>query len=47
MDEKIADWKAKLEKTKLKARAEAAERYAAGAVVVALAAVDEAEQAYS
>ena len=36
---------AKLEKAKLKARAEAAERYAAGAAVVALAAVDEAEQA--
>ena len=44
-DEKIAEWKAKLEKTKLKGRAEAAERYAAGAAVVALAAVDEAEEA--
>jgi hypothetical protein len=44
-DEKVAEWKAKLEKAKLKARAEAAERYAAGAAVVALAAVDEAEQA--
>ena len=44
-DEKIAQWKAKLEKAKLKGRAEAAERYAAGAAVVALAAVDEAEQA--
>jgi len=44
-DEKIAEWKAKLEKAKLKGRAEAAERYAAGAAVVALAAVDEAEQA--
>ena len=44
-DEKIAEWKAKLEKAKLKGRAEAAERYAAGAVVVASAAVDEAEQA--
>ena len=39
-DEKVADWKAKL-----KGSAEAAERYAAGAAVVALAAVDEAEQA--
>src|SRR5208283_6154569 len=29
-DEKIAEWKAKLEKAKLKGRAEAAERYAAG-----------------
>jgi hypothetical protein len=44
-DEKIAEWKAKLEKAKLKGRAEAAERYAAGAAVLALAAVDEAEQA--
>ncbi len=44
-DEKIAEWKAKLEKARLKGRAEAAERYAAGAAVVALAAVDEAEQA--
>jgi hypothetical protein len=44
-DEKIAEWKAKLEKAKLKGRAEAAESYAAGAAVVALAAVDEAEQA--
>jgi hypothetical protein len=44
-DEKISEWKAKLEKAKLKGRAEAAERYAAGAAVVALAAVDGAEQA--
>jgi restriction endonuclease len=44
-DEKIAEWKAKLEKAKLNGRAEAAERYAAGAVVVALAALDDAEQA--
>ena len=44
-DEKIAEWKAKLEKARLKGRAEAAERYAVGAAVVALAAVDEAEQA--
>ena len=44
-DEKIAEWKAKLEKAKLKGRAEAAERYAAGAARRRLAAVDEAEQA--
>ena len=44
-DGKIAEWKAKLEKAKLKGRAEAAERYAAGAAVMAWAAVDEAEQA--
>ena len=44
--EKIAEWKTKLEKAKLKGRAEAAERYAAGAAVVASAAVDEAEQAW-
>ena len=45
-DEKVAEWKAKLEKAKLKGRADAAERYAAGAAVVASAAVDEAEQAW-
>ena len=44
-DEKIAEWKANLEKAKLRGRAEVAERYAAGAAVVASAAVDEAEQA--
>jgi hypothetical protein len=44
-DEKIAEWKVKLEKAKLRGRAEVAERYAAGAAVVASAAVDEAEQA--
>ena len=44
-DEKIAEWKTKLERAKLKGRAEAAERYAVGAVVVASVAVDEAEQA--
>ena len=43
--EKITEWKANLEKAKLKGRAEAAERYAVGAVVVASVAVDEAEQA--
>lgn len=44
-DQKIAEWKAKLEKAKLKGRAQAAERYAAGAAVVAWAAMSEAEQA--
>jgi hypothetical protein len=44
-NEKVAEWKAKREKTKLQGRADFAERYAAAAVVVALAAVDEAEQA--
>lgn len=43
--EKIAEWKTKREMAKLQSRAESAERYAAGAAVVALAAVDEAEQA--
>jgi hypothetical protein len=43
--EKIAEWKAKLEVAKLQGRADGAERYAAAAAVVALAAVDEAEQA--
>ena len=44
-NEKIADWKAKHERAKLQIRAEVAERYAEAAAVVALAAVDEAEQA--
>lgn len=44
-NEKIAEWKAKLEKAKLQSRADWAERYAAAAIVVAFAAVDEAEQA--
>ncbi len=43
--EKIAEWKTKRQMAKLQSRAESAERYAAGAAVVALAAVDEAEQA--
>ena len=43
--DKIAEWKTKLEIAKLQSRAESAERYAAAAAVVALAAVDEAEQA--
>ena len=44
-DEKIAEWKAKLEQAELKGRAEAAERYAVATAVMASAAVDEAEQA--
>jgi predicted nucleic acid-binding Zn-ribbon protein len=43
--EKIAEWKTKREMAKLQSRAVSAERYAAAAAVVALAAVDEAEQA--
>ena len=43
--EKIAGWKAKGEKLKLQSRADSAERYAAAAAVIALDAVDEAEQA--
>jgi hypothetical protein len=41
----ITDWKAKRETSKLQNRADKAERYSAGAIVVALAAVDQAEQA--
>ena len=44
-NEKIAEWKAKREGAKLQIRAEIAERYAVAAAVVALTAVDEAEQA--
>jgi hypothetical protein len=44
-NEKIAEWKDNREKAKLQSRAENAERYAVAAAVVALAAVDEAEQA--
>jgi light-regulated signal transduction histidine kinase (bacteriophytochrome) len=44
-NEKVADWKAKREKAKLRSRAENAERYAVAVAFVALAAVDEAEQA--
>ena len=43
-NEKIAEWKDKREKAKLQSRAENAERYAVAAAIVALAAVDEAEQ---
>jgi hypothetical protein len=43
--EKIAEWKANRDTTKLQDRADMAERYAAAAVDVTLAALDEAEQA--
>jgi hypothetical protein len=43
--DKIAEWKAKRETTKLQNRADDAEAYAAAAIAVALAAVDDAEQA--
>jgi hypothetical protein len=44
-NEKIAEWKTNRESSKLQNRADMAERYAAAAVDVALAALDEAEQA--
>jgi hypothetical protein len=44
-NEKIAEWKAKREKAKLRNRSDTAERYAVAATFVALAAVDAAEQA--
>jgi hypothetical protein len=43
--DKIAEWKSKWETGKLRSRADNAERYAAAAIDVAVAAVDEAEQA--
>lgn len=43
--EKIAEWKAKRETSKLQNRADKAERYAAATIDVALMALDEAEQA--
>ena len=43
--DKIAEWKAKREKSKLQNRADSAEQYAAAAIVIAGAAVDEAERA--
>ena len=43
--DKIADWKAKREASKLQDRADQAERYAAAAADVAVAALVEAEQA--
>ena len=44
-NEKIAEWKAKREKAKLRSRADNAQRYAVAADLGALAAVDPAEQA--
>lgn len=43
--DKIAEWKAKREVSKLQGRADKAERYAAAATAVAAAAFDEAEEA--
>jgi hypothetical protein len=43
--EKIAEWKTKRETSKLLDRADQAERYAAAAIDIAVAALDEAEQA--
>ena len=43
--ENIAEWKAKLETSKLQRRADNAERYAAAASLIALAAADGAERA--
>jgi hypothetical protein len=43
--DKIAEWKAKRETSKLQNRADQAERYAAAEIDIALAAVDEAEEA--
>jgi len=43
--DKIAEWKAKFEVSKLQDRADRAERYATAASAVAVAALDEAEEA--
>jgi hypothetical protein len=43
--DKIAEWKAKRDLSKLQGRADNAERYAAAASAVAVAALDEAEEA--
>jgi len=43
--DKIAEWKAQHETSKLQSRADGAERYAEAAIVVAPATVDEAERA--
>ncbi len=43
--DKIAEWKAKREIGKLQSRADKAERYAAAAIDITLAALDDAEQA--
>ncbi len=42
---KIAEWKARRETSKLQSRADKAERYAAAALEVAVAALDDAEEA--
>lgn len=42
--EKIAEWRAKRETTKLQKRADKAEQYSAAAIVLAAAALDEAER---
>ena len=42
---KIAEWKTKHETSQLQTRADKAERYAAASIDVALAAIDDAEQA--
>lgn len=44
-NEKIAEWKAKRETTQLQNRADKAEHYAAATIDIAVAALDEAEQA--
>ena len=41
----VTEWKARLDTTMLKARADRSERYAEAALVVALASVDQAEKA--
>jgi hypothetical protein len=43
--DRVAEWKSNRETSKLQNRADKAERYAAATIAVALAAVDEAEQA--
>jgi len=43
--DKVGEWKAKREQSKLQGRADSAERYAAAASAVAVAALDEAEEA--
>jgi len=43
--DKIAEWKSKRETSKLQNRADRSEQYAAAAIIVAAAAVDEAEHA--
>jgi len=44
-DEKVAEWKAKLDQAKLRSRADSAKLYASAAALMASAAIDEAEQA--